>query len=210
MKIHLDPTLFNIVPNLKVAINHYNKITVAQSPQMLKGRLQLFQELLYFDLLDKPIMNFDGIKEWRTVTETVQKGQYQYATTELLLEQIKELNYIVPHHAAVDLNHFFSLQYEIPIRIYDAEKIAGDITVNNMLTLTDTKSILGSPYLNETKAIITESTTEAIQLFFLRPSMNLEEAGQLATAAAKMFTNINGGQSDIYLLHKGQFEIILN
>ena len=35
---------FRYIPTFKVGINYYTKITVSESPQMLKGRLQLFQE----------------------------------------------------------------------------------------------------------------------------------------------------------------------
>ena len=39
------------------------------------------------------------------------------------MRRIAKQNYLKPFHLAVDLNNFFSLQYEIPIGIYDAEKI---------------------------------------------------------------------------------------
>ena len=49
----MDMQLLDAVPGLKLGINHYTKITVSESPQMLKGRLQLFQEQLFFELEDK-------------------------------------------------------------------------------------------------------------------------------------------------------------
>ena len=48
MKINIEENLFQRIPDLKLGIIHYTKITVSESPQMLKGRLQLFQEQLYF------------------------------------------------------------------------------------------------------------------------------------------------------------------
>ena len=53
LKIEMNSTLFEAVPNLKLGINHYTKITVSESPQMLKGRFRLFQEQLFFELEDK-------------------------------------------------------------------------------------------------------------------------------------------------------------
>ena len=46
----MDLKLLGAVPGLKLGINHYTKITVSESPQMLKGKLQLFQEQLFFEL----------------------------------------------------------------------------------------------------------------------------------------------------------------
>lgn len=50
MKFHIEPAIFDAVPDFKVAIIHYNSTTVSNSPQMLKGRLQLFQEQLFLNL----------------------------------------------------------------------------------------------------------------------------------------------------------------
>ena len=55
MKLTIDPQIKEILSEFKIGIIHYNNITVSESPQMLKGRLQLFQEQLYFDLEDKYI-----------------------------------------------------------------------------------------------------------------------------------------------------------
>ena len=61
--------LLETMPGLKLGINHYTKITVSESPQMLKGRLQLFQEQLFFELEDKALTDFPGIQEWRSSME---------------------------------------------------------------------------------------------------------------------------------------------
>lgn len=60
MKIEMDTKLFEAVPGLKLGINHYTKITVSESPQMLKGRLQLFQEQLFFELEEKTFPTFQA------------------------------------------------------------------------------------------------------------------------------------------------------
>ena len=58
LNIEMDMKLLDAVPGLKLGINHYTKITVSESPQMLKGRLQLFQEQLFFELEDKARYRF--------------------------------------------------------------------------------------------------------------------------------------------------------
>lgn len=229
MKLNLDPTLFQVVPNLKLGINHYTNITVSESPKMVKGRLQLFQEQLFFDLNKKSITDFPGVKEWRAVWKSLGADPDRYRhSTEALLRRIKKMNYLAPVHTAVDLNNFFSLQYEIPIGIYDAEKLIGDVVISlskenegydglngrfnslkSILTLRDNKSSFGSPYVDSIRTAVTESTTEALQVFFLRPSMDVSEALELTTVARNMFTNISGGDSHSYILHEGQSSIMI-
>ena len=83
--------LFETVPNLKLGINHYTKITVSESPQMLKGRLQLFQEQLFFDLEDKTVTDFPGIKEWREVWKSfgANPNRYRHSTEALYATNCK-------------------------------------------------------------------------------------------------------------------------
>jgi len=227
MKIQLDSTLFEKIPNLKVGINHYTKITVSESPKMVKGRLQLFQEQLFFDLQDKPITNFPGIKEWRTLWKLLGADPNRHRhSTEALLRRIKKQNYLDPFNSAVDLNNFFSLQYEFPIGIYDVKNITGDVLISlgkendgyeglnsrfnsltNILTLKDEENPFGSPYVDSTRTAVTKNTTEALQIFFLLPSMDLDEALELTTSCGKMFTNISSGDSYPYILHDGQTSI---
>lgn len=229
LKLSLDPALFEIVPAFKLGLNHYTKITVSESPQMLKGRLQLFQEHLFFDLEDKPVTDFPGVKEWREVWKSfgANPGRHRHST-EALMRRIAKQNYLNPVHSGVDLNTFFSLQYEIPIGIYDADKLKGDITLSlgnkesgydglngrfnsleNILILSDDNGPFGSPYVDSARTAVTEETTNALHIFFLRPSMELADATALTLAAGNMFTEISGGDVHSYVLHDNQPSIIV-
>lgn len=224
LKISLDAALLEMMPTFKLGLNHYTKITVSESPQMLKGRLQLFQELLFFDLQEKPVTDFPGVQEWREVWKTFGANPSRYRhSTEALMRRIAKENYLTPFHSAVDLNTFFSLQYEIPIGIYDADKIIGDITLSigqedsgyeglngrfNSLTnipiLSDDEGPFGSPYVDSARTAVTKETTHALHVFFLRPSMEVVEATKLTDAAGNMFTEIHGGDVRPYILHGNQ------
>lgn len=229
LKINIDPALLEIVPAFKLGLNHYTKITVSESPQMLKGRLQLFQEYLFFDLEDKPITDFPGIKEWREVWKLFGANPSRYHhSTEALMRRVAKQNYINPLHSAVDLNTFFSLQYEIPIGIYDADKLKGNITLTignkdsgydglngrfntleNIPILSDDEGPFGSPYVDSARTAVTEETTKALHVFFLRPSMQVTEATELTKAAGNMFTEISGGDVHSFVLHENQPSIIV-
>ncbi|WP_253724499.1 B3/4 domain-containing protein [Sporosarcina sp. HYO08] len=227
MNFEIDPKLFETLPNLKLGINYYTKIIVSESPQMLKGRLQLFQEQLFFELEDKPLTEFPGIQEWRSVWKSFGADPNRYRhSTEALMRRIKKQNYLSPFHSAVDLNNFFSLQHVIPAGIYDADKIIGDVhitvggeedgyeglngrfnSLHNILLLKDDYSPFGSPFVDSIRTAVTEETTEALHVFFLRPSMETEDALEMTTATGKMFTSISGGDVQSFVLHEGQTSI---
>uniref|UniRef100_UPI00406C925C B3/B4 domain-containing protein n=1 Tax=Sporosarcina sp. FSL K6-2383 TaxID=2921556 RepID=UPI00406C925C len=229
MYIEMAEKIVQAVPGLKLGINHYTKITVSESPQMLKGRLQLFQEQLFFELEDKSVTDFLGIQEWRAVWKMLGSDPNRYRhSTEALMRRVKKQNYINPFHSAVDLNNFFSLQHEIPAGIYDFNKIVGNVRISvgseetgydglngrfnslhNILLLKDDYSPFGSPFVDSVRTAVTTETTEALHVFFIRPSMNAEEALELTTACGNMFTSISGGDVRSYVLHEGQTSITI-
>ena len=49
-------------------------------------------------------------------------NRYRHAA-ESLMRRISKQNYLTPIHSGVDLNNFFSLQYEMPIGLYDIAQI---------------------------------------------------------------------------------------
>ena len=226
MMFTLNDSLLQIEPNFKIGIIHYTKIVVSPSPQMLKGRLQLFQEQLFFEMEEKKVTEFDGIKEWRALWKKFGADPNRYRhSTEALYRRIAKQNYITPMHSAVDLNNFFSLRYEIPMGIYDLEKIEGNITISigqedmtyeglngrenklhNILTLQDTACAFGSPFVDSIRTAVTETTTDAVQIVFLRPSMNIEEGQKLIQSMETMFTQIHGGEANSSVLHKNNRE----
>lgn len=230
LKISLDKEILRRLPTFKIGINHYTKITVSESPQMLKGRLQLFQEQLFFELDDKAVTEFPGIQEWREVWKVFDANPSRYRSSiEALLRRIQKQNYLQPFNSAVDMNNFFSLQYKIPMGIYDTALIEKDITLTigtsettyeglngrlnhltNLIVSSDNHGPFGSPYVDSKRTAVTENATSAIQIFFLAPSMSVDEASELIAAAGNMFTTIHGGNATSNILSKEQQTIILD
>lgn len=213
MHITIDTHVLEKIPNFKIGIIHYNKITVSPSPQMIKGRMQLYQENLFFELQDTPATERAGIKEWRMALKKLGLDINRYRhSAENLLRRIAKQQYLTPLHTAVDLNNFFSLQYEIPVGIYDVATLQGDIqlrlgtaqtvyeglngrsnTLNNILYTEDALGPFGSLYVDSVRSATSEATTEALQIFYLKPSMCVQEAEKLLTSAGNMFTQVCGG-----------------
>ncbi|MFL0504328.1 B3/4 domain-containing protein [Ureibacillus sp. 179-F W5.1 NHS] len=229
MNISINDALFTTNDQLKIGIIHYTKIVVSESPQMIKGRTQLYQENLYLELQESPVTERPGIAEWRKVWKSFGADPNRYRhSAESLMRRIAKQNYLSPVHSAVDLNNFFSLQYEIPIGIYDEEKLEGNIelllgdentgyeglngrynSLKNILYSKDANGAFGSPFVDSVRTAVTEQTRHAIQIFYLRPSLDETECLQLLNTAGKMFTQVNGGDFEITLLSKNNLVITL-
>lgn len=229
MNISLHPTIAEKIPEFKIGLIHYNKIVVEQSPQMIKGRMQLYQESLYFDFLDSAVTERGGIAEWRTIWKTFGADPNRYRhSAESLMRRIAKQNYLTPFHSAVDLNNFFSILYECPVGIYDVENISGDVEIaigdvetsyeglngrvirlENIIHSRDSLGAFGSPYVDSVRSAVSEQTTSVLQIFYLRPSLTLEQSEKLLQASADMFTQVHGGDAKIALVHKDELSASL-
>ncbi len=229
MNISLNPAITSQMDQFKIGLIHYNKIVVEQSPQMIKGRMQLYQENLFIEMQDQPVTERAGIAEWRSIWKALGADPNRYRhSAESLMRRIGKQNYLTPFHSAVDLNNFFSLRYEIPIGIYDVSKLDGDIEIavgdaetgyeglngrynslQNILTSRDAQGPFGSPFVDSARTAVTENTTEALQIFYLRPSLSVEESHELLNSSGQMFTQVSGGSFKTALLTSEQLSTAL-
>jgi DNA/RNA-binding domain of Phe-tRNA-synthetase-like protein len=216
MEIQIHEELKQLIPEFKIGVVHYRDIQVSDSPQMLKGRLRLFQESLYFDYEDKKITDIPAINEWRKLFKTVGTDPNRYRpSNEALYRRVQKQQFLPTVNSAVDMNNFLSLQYQIPLGIYDVNHLDGSISIKlgtdqdsyiainereisltNKLHSCDQKGPFGSPYVDSKRTAVTTNTTEALHLIYLQPSLSIDKSMQLVQALSKMFTQIHGGDAD--------------
>jgi DNA/RNA-binding domain of Phe-tRNA-synthetase-like protein len=220
LEITISKNLAELIPGIKMGVIQYENITVSQSPQMLKGRLRLFQESIYFDLEDKNITELQGIKEWRHIFKTTGKDPNRYRpSVEALYRRVKKKNFIEPVQSAIDINNFFSLQYQIPIGIYDTSKLAGDVSIRigtateeytglngrsnsleHLIISSDETGPFGSPFVDSERTAVTFATKSALQIVYLRPSLPETDSRKLVESLMNMFTQIHGGEGSYQIL----------
>ncbi|MET3696509.1 DNA/RNA-binding domain of Phe-tRNA-synthetase-like protein [Bacillus oleivorans] len=220
MEITLSPVLTQTIADFKIGLVSYRGITVSDSPQMLHGRLQLFQESLYFDLLETPLAEQKGIQEWRSIFKTFGKDPNRYRpSSEALLRRVQKQQYLSTIHSAVDLNNFFSLQYQIPIGLYDADQFQGDVMIRvgeedesfhglngrenqaaQLIISADSAGPFGSPFVDSKRTAVTTGTKNALHIVYLSPSLPEESSHQLIESLGSMFQQLHGGDFQTAIL----------
>ncbi|KYD24567.1 B3/B4 domain-containing protein [Parageobacillus toebii] len=220
MDVVVAETIKQMIPEFKVGIILYNHIVVDDSPQMLKGRLQLFQESIYFDLQETAIADIPELAEWRRAFKTIGTDPSRYRpSSESLYRRIQKKNFIPTIHSAADVNNFFSLYYKIPIGIYDLDKLEGPITIDigtdqdeyiaiNGRTVNFSRKIVsrdihgpfGSPIVDSQRTAVTKETKNAVQIVYLLPSMKEEQCEKLLQSMQNMFIQIHGGDATLQLV----------
>lgn len=203
------------IPNFKIGFIHYQGMQVMDTPQMIKGRMRLFQESIFFDLEDSNVTDIPSIKEWREIFKKTGKDPNRYRhSAESLLRRIKKQNYLEPINSSIDINNFFSLQYGIPIGIYDCANLQGKInirigkeseqyagfngrinSIENLIVSEDELGPFGSPFVDSDRAPVQSSTKNAIQIIYLPPSIANEKAKQMVESLLKMFLQVHGGEA---------------
>lgn len=220
LEVQLSSEIISQIPHFKLGIIEYKEITVGDSPQMVKGRLQLFQESIYFDLENKNLSELLGIQEWRSIFKTFGKDPNRYRpSSEALYRRVQKQNYLSTVQSAIDINNFFSLQYQVPIGIYDSDKLEGQITIEvakageeylglngrmnsleNLIVSSDQLGPFGSPFVDSNRAPVTVTTKNALQIIYLQPTTAVNSAERLTESLMKMFTQIHGGNASFYIL----------
>ncbi|WP_175988022.1 B3/4 domain-containing protein [Bacillus sp. Marseille-Q1617] len=215
MEMTIDSSITSIIPDFKIGVIHYHNIEVGDSPQMLKGRLQLFQENIFFDLQEKNVTDIDGVAEWRDVFKKTGKDPNRYRhSAEALYRRVKKQNYLTTINSAIDLNNFFSLQYEVPIGIYDLDQLKGntielrigqsgeiytglngrDNSLENLIVAVNEAGPFGSPFVDSNRAPVGNGTKNAVEIIFLKPSLPAAEGEKLTKSLMDMFVGIHGGE----------------
>lgn len=220
MDIAVSEAIKQAIPEFKIGVILYNHIVVDDSPQMLKGKLQLFQESIYFDLQETAVADILELAEWRRIFKAIGTDPSKYRpSSESLYRRIQKKNFVPTIHSAADVNNFFSLYYKIPIGIYDLDKLEGSVAVeigtdqdeyiaingrtvnfSRKLVSKDIHGPFGSPIVDSQRTAVTKDTKNAVQIVYLLPSMTQEQCKKLLQSMQNMFLQIHGGDATLQII----------
>ncbi|MDM5317905.1 phenylalanine--tRNA ligase beta subunit-related protein [Fictibacillus sp. b24] len=218
MMITISPKINELVPNFKIGTITYHDIAISESPQMIKGRFQLFTESMRLE--EKTAADYPGVAEYRSVFKTLGTDPSRYRpASEALLRRVLGGKDLPPINSGVDVNNFFSIRFAIPIGLYNLDQIQGDVEIRigvaedsyeglngremNMegkLLSADSAGAFGSPIVDSKRTMVDETVRNALHIVYLQPSMDKNEARQLLESMAKMFTQVNGGSAEIKII----------
>ncbi|WP_353958318.1 B3/B4 domain-containing protein [Fictibacillus sp. b24] len=216
--ITISPKINELVPNFKIGTITYHDIAISESPQMIKGRFQLFTESMRLE--EKTAADYPGVAEYRSVFKTLGTDPSRYRpASEALLRRVLGGKDLPPINSGVDVNNFFSIRFAIPIGLYNLDQIQGDVEIRigvaedsyeglngremNMegkLLSADSAGAFGSPIVDSKRTMVDETVRNALHIVYLQPSMDKNEARQLLESMAKMFTQVNGGSAEIKII----------
>lgn len=220
IEVNLSQNLLGRLPEYQVGVLAYYDIFVSNSPQMMRGRFEYFQEELKISLESKSITDIAGVAEWRNVFKTFGMDPTRYRpSSEALFRRLKKGNRLPSIHSAVDLNNYFSLKYEIPMGIYNLNQIKMPVEIRigneddqyeaingrtmNMsgkLLSADKEGAFGSPIVDSKRTMTTENSKTALHLIYLKPSTSHTNAKKILDQIGSSFQQIHGGTFESFLI----------
>ncbi|MCY7941395.1 hypothetical protein MOC27_19230 [Bacillus inaquosorum] len=206
MNIKLDSVITERASGLQAVAVIYKNIEVSSSPQMLKGRLRLFQESLFFDYADGGISDESFAKEWQELFKQLNPS-FEGKTTPMedMLIPISKEQFMESKDSAHDTIDFFSLKYSLPIMIYDAGKLHEPVRISlgekeNILLYSDQNGIFGDLKKSVNRCPVIDETKSMLQIIFFPPSIEKNSAVKLLSSLTKMFEQIHGGSHTVHWL----------
>jgi DNA/RNA-binding domain of Phe-tRNA-synthetase-like protein len=216
--ITISPKIMELVPQFKIGTITYHDIAISESPQMIKGRFQLFLESLKLE--DKTAADYPGVAEYRSVFKMLGTDPSRYRpASEALIRRVLSGKELPPINSGVDVNNFFSIRFAIPIGLYNLDRIKGNVEVRvggvedtyeglngrdmNMegkLLSADSIGPFGSPIVDSKRTMVDDTVKNALHIVYLQPSMDESEARELLESMAQMFTQVNGGTAEIQVI----------
>lgn len=215
MDVIIDAPIAERLPGFSLGIIRYAGVTLAESPKMLQGRINLFVETLRLEHEPGHIAEIAGVKAWRAMFKKLGIDPSRYRpSSEALLRRLLQGNPFFWINSGVDVNNFLSVLHAVPYGIYDADKLTGeiicrlgseedhyeglngrDVHMQGKLLLADAHGAFGSPIVDSVKTSVTLTARELLQVIFFHDQLTTEERDAILGSSARMFTEINGGEA---------------
>lgn len=217
MKLTIDQSILSILPDLRIGFIEYKGITISETPQMLKGRIDLFSDNLRFEYSLEKIKELPHIHYFQSCFKQLGIDPARYRpSSEALLRRILQGKSFPFIHSAADVNNFFSLRYLIPCGLYNAQQIAGDTVVMRLgsadesyvslagretsasgkWVTADQLGPFGSPVIDSerTKVGLDQKNLHLLHIIYLPPLQEEQEAEKILSSISEMMLHVNGGE----------------
>lgn len=175
---------FTVAPSLQQAPVRlgwivYRDVTIGPSPQMVSGRLRLFQEQFFFEWDGRSLREEEP---FCTLDEHV--SSFEQTPFFQTIDAIAHESWQTPSHSADDLTLLFNLQLRHPV-------IARPIET--------APHVISEQILAEPLSTVQEHDASLVQLFFLPNVWSEEQQRAFLRQAGQFFFQIHGGTFEGYL-----------
>lgn len=212
MKITIDESIKQVVPNCRLGYTVVKNINVLGTPPALSqefGQLQAEVAKIYNIGVLQSVPRIIAVRSMYKKLD-FDPSRYRPASEALVRRILKNKGlYFV--NSAVDVNNFCSIKYLMPFGLYDLDQIQGDIVYkfanegnyvnisgNQVSTgrkpfLTDQHGVFGNPTSDARRTAVTLSTKNVISVIYADEEVTDDMLNEILEFTGNMLVKYNGG-----------------
>ena len=137
-------------------------------------------------------------------------------SNEALLRRVRKGDALPRINSAVDIVNWCSLEFQLPYGLYDAAKIAGDVTmriggdgekyagirkdevnVGGRITVADSQGPFGNPTSDSSRTMVTPATTELLVVIYSPVEIPKSQLDRVVEITAERMRDILGGSRQL-------------
>jgi len=221
MGLHLDPRIKTRILGVSFGYATVNGVCVRERDERLWERVEALSRRLASEYALDRLAESEGIVAVRGLQKTFGFDPTRYRpSSEALLRRVLKGSGIYQINTAVDVNNLCSLEFLLPICIYDLRHVHGQIRVRpgeqgetypgigrqeflieNRVIVADDDGVMGNTVSDAERTKVTQETSDLFLLIYAPPACDQRTVEQYTTAACQRMVEFNGGQaSDIHVL----------
>ena len=219
MSVQIDPALHSRIPGITFGYVTINGVQVREHDEKLWSAIeQLCQRLAGAYTLDNL-----GANNHISAVRGMQKAfgfdptRYRPSSEALLRRVLKDLG-IYQINTAVDVNNWCSLEFLLPMCIYDLRAVKGQMRIRlgeageqyqgigrqifqieGKVIVTDDEGVMGNTVSDSERTKVTHATQDIFLMIYAPAICNAQTIQQWAALAAQRMVEFNGGQASAAL-----------
>ncbi len=221
MQLQLDEQLKTRIPGVTFGMVTIHGVTVCERDERLWKQIEILSQRLSREYTLDRLSENKQIAAVRALQKSFGFDPTRYRpSSESLLRRVLKGQGLYQINTAVDVNNLCSMEYLLPMCIYDLRNVQGQVRVRvgkageeypgigrqvfqaeNKVIIADDRGIMGSTVSDSERTKVTANTTDILLAIYAPATMDPHLIEGYAALAGQRMVEFNGGQaSDICAL----------
>src|SRR5712691_9159737 len=221
MQLQLDDSLRTRIPGVTFGMVTINGVTVRERDERLWDQIETLCRRQAGEFVLEGLSEYEQISAVRGLQKSFGFDPTRYRpSSEALLRRVLKGQGLHQVNSAVDVNNLCSLEWLLPMCIYDLRNVKGQVRVRigesgeeypgigrqvfqaeDKVIIADESGIMGSTVSDSERTKVTTATTDILLAIYAPSSLDPRQIERYAALVGQRMAEFNGGQaSDICAL----------
>lgn len=209
MKISIDKAVFASHDHFMVGCLSVSGVNISKASAEIPEMLRDIEEYVRLNFNEDAVQSHHLISAWKAAVAHYGEKFHHYQTNvEQLMKVVLTGGEIKSENKLVDLVHFFTLKFLVPMNVIDLKKVSGKLLFTlaegGELVFKDDKHVLARKlnYELNSKVVVTDKTTDALVYIEALPPLNVQQLDNILQEAAGLVKAFCGGKVKRFILTK--------